>query len=61
MDEICASKDGDFLKCIFFLKFFIPIISSIFDVLNIGPLCLSKPSKVSTVKFKPLNFRYLFF
>ena len=57
---ICASREGYLLKLILFLKFLIPIKLSIFNLFFTGPLCFISPSKVSKVKFNPLNFKYLF-
>ena len=57
--DICASNDPELVKFILFLKFFNPISLLTEERSLIGPLCFNNPSKVSNVKFRPLNLRYL--
>ena len=52
-------NDEDLLNTILLFKFFRPIRSLIFVKFNIGPLCFIKPSRVSSVKLSPLNFKFL--
>ena len=58
-----TSKDGNFLKDLFFsLKFFNPTDFYLtLGVFKIGPLCFSTVHLMfQLLEFKPLNFKYLF-
>ena len=55
MEEIWDSKEGFFEKLIFSLKIFFPSILSYFELSTIGPLCFTRPSRVSIERFNPLK------